>query len=155
MTRAPEPKYLLGPSDLPVGFSYPSEFLKLVEFNKPYGVGFIGMPTWAFLTEEGLQLFLGVSRTKFGRTLIPFAILQLEDAVAYFDPDDGAQAAVVVANPFEFDSELEDATFFPSFSDWLEFAKDLSKKMESDRPHLRRNAFWYPAGFILGADFHC
>ena len=103
---------LLSVGDLPEGFAYPPEFIRVVE------LGLIDLEPWHVL--EGGQLrerFRGLAERYPARTLVPFACRQDNDDVACWDLGIGEGAVVIVhdyASP-----GWESRGRFADFSGWL------------------------------------
>ena len=107
--------HLLRPDELPVGFSYPREFLRIVE------LGLLDLEPWRVLHGNLLRSrCTGLRRRYPERTLIPFAIRQDNDDVACWEV---GSPGVRVVHDFA-DPGWEDRASFPSFYAWLRAAID-------------------------------
>jgi hypothetical protein len=75
---------LLGVSDLPDGFSYPPEFIRVVE------LGLVDLEPWWILVGDLLrERTAGLAKRYPERRLVPFARRQDNDDVACWDLDSG------------------------------------------------------------------
>lgn len=101
---------LLSATDLPVGFSYSSKFIRVVE------LGLTNLePWWIFTGELLLDRYVGMARRYPKRSLVPFARRQDNDDVACWDVHSGR--AVLV---HDFASPGTEArSDFPDFYAWL------------------------------------
>jgi hypothetical protein len=80
---------VLDRADLPDGFAYPSEFLRLID------VGVLYLDPWEVLTGEALALRHEGLATRFpGRVLVPFARREDNDDIACFEMVEGSQEVV-------------------------------------------------------------
>lgn len=106
---------LLSRPELPEGFEYPTEFLRIV------GLGLTRLEPW-WIVEGGLleDRYRGLKSRYPKRTLVPFAVRQDRDDVACFDLD---SKDVVVIHDFT-DAGWERRTNFAGFNDWLRQAID-------------------------------
>jgi hypothetical protein len=103
---------LLEATDLPVGFGYPHEFLRVVE------LGLIDLEPWLVLEGEQLRARnLGLRERYPDRSLVPFARRQDNDDVACWDVDEGGGRVVIV---HDFASPgWERRVEFVDFNGWL------------------------------------
>jgi hypothetical protein len=103
---------LLSTSDLPTGFEYPREFVRIVE------LGLTDLEPWLVLEGERLAAkHLGLRERFPLRSLVPFASRQDNDDVACWDLDQGSGRVVIVhdyASP-----GWERRAEFATFNDWL------------------------------------
>ena len=101
---------LLSITDLPKGFEYPREFVRVVE------LGLTNLEPWWIIDGDLLRdRFLGLRKRYEKRSLVPFATRQDNDDVACWDIDT-AKVAIIhdFASPgFELRGE------FPNFYAWL------------------------------------
>ena len=75
---------LLSVEELPDGFSYPAEFLRIV------GLGLTQLEPWWILDGDNLRIrHLGLQRRYPSRKLVPFARREDNDDVACWDLDKG------------------------------------------------------------------
>lgn len=102
---------LLSISDLPAGFEYPSEFIRVVE------LGLTNLEPWLII---GGDLLLdrqrGLRERYRSRSVVPFAIRQDCDDVACFDGEGSGKVIIIhdFASPgWELTAELDD------FNAWL------------------------------------
>ncbi|WP_198319346.1 hypothetical protein [Actinopolyspora erythraea] len=102
---------LLSPECLPGGFTYPREFVRVVE------LGLTDLEPWLVLEGEGLmERYAGLRKRYPGRNVIPFARRIDNDDIACWDLDRDARVVIVhdFASPgWERQGEFE------SFYDWL------------------------------------
>lgn len=85
---------LLRPEELPSGFSYPDDFMRIVEH------GLVDLePWWILAGDEARTRARGLSERFPQRTLVPFARRQDNDDVACFEMD-GAYGPVVIIHDF-------------------------------------------------------
>ncbi|MBE1876627.1 hypothetical protein [Myceligenerans pegani] len=120
---------LLRPADLPHGFAYPREFVRVVE------LGIVDLEPWRILAGERLaRRATGVRDRYPSRVLVPFAERIDNDDVACWDVDRGAPVVIVhdLASP-----GWEHVAEFADFYDWLRQAvEDLIEYDEE---------YWPPA----------
>jgi hypothetical protein len=101
---------LLGLPDLPKGFVYPKEFIRVVE------LGLANLEPWWILTGDLLRTrHTGLARRYPKRVLVPFARRQDNDDVACWDVPSGK---VVVIHDFASPGS-ETRASFPDFYAWL------------------------------------
>jgi hypothetical protein len=101
---------LLSLLDLPEGFSYPPEFIRVVE------LGLINLEPWWIITGDLLRdRFAGLAMRYPDRTLVPFARRQDNDDVACWDARTGK---LVVIHDFASPGS-EARGEFPDFYAWL------------------------------------
>ncbi len=106
---------LLNLSELPEAFSYPSEFIRVVE------LGLTNLEPWWILTGDLLRdRFKGIVRRYPERSLVPFARRQDNDDVACWDVSDDR---VVVIHDFASAEKVVCAEF-QDFYSWLRQAVD-------------------------------
>lgn len=106
---------LLPVTELPEGFSYPPEFIRVV------GLGLIDLEPWHVLEAERLRSrHAGLAKRFPGRELVPFAARQDNDDVACWDLELGP-GVVAVVHDFA-SSGWERREEFPGFYDWLRHA---------------------------------
>lgn len=101
---------LLSVTDLPSGFEYPREFVRIVE------LGLTNLEPWWILEGERLRdRFLGLQKRYTKRSVVPLAVRQDNDDVACWDVDSGKVAVVHdFASPgFEQRAEYQD------FNSWF------------------------------------
>ena len=107
-------------SQLPEGFIYPPEFLRIVAslaFDTLYPWWFIDAPS-----EPGRLMLSFVAE----RGLVPFAKTDLYDDIACFDGSDGSgdpKIEIICSTP-------EVTYSYPSFSEWLAMAKSDAELTE-------------------------
>jgi hypothetical protein len=101
---------LLTTVDLPDGFTYPPEFVRVVE------LGLTNLEPWRIITGDTLRdRLVGLRRRSADRHLAPFATRQDNDDVACWDIDDGRIAIV-----HDFSSPgSEQRASLPDFYSWL------------------------------------
>lgn len=106
---------VLNISELPEGFSYPSEFVRVVE------LGLTQLEPWWIMTGDLLRdRFSGLAGRYPNRTLVPFARRQDNDDVACWDVRSGK---LVVIHDFASPGS-EARTDFPTFYAWFRQAVD-------------------------------
>jgi len=105
-----EAVHLLSVEDLPPGFEYPREFVRIVQ------LGLTNLEPWRIIEGERLlNRLLGLRGRYPNRTLVPFARRQDNDDVACWDIDEGNVAVI-----HDFASEgWEQRVEFPDFNSWL------------------------------------
>jgi hypothetical protein len=101
---------LLGVSDLPEGFSYPPEFIRVVE------LGLTNLEPWWILTGDLLRdRYSGLVLRYPARSLVPFARRQDNDDVACWDAREGKLLII-----HDFASPGGEVRHeFPNFYAWL------------------------------------
>lgn len=103
---------LLPPDDLPTGFQYPSEFLRVLE------LGLTNLEPWSMLGGTQLRARNRGLRERYPkRTLVPFARRQDNDDVACWEIDAGRTRVVIVHDFAE--SGWERRAEFDDFDGWL------------------------------------
>jgi len=101
---------LLTNVDLPAGFDYPAEFIRVVE------LGLTDLePWWIFDGDQLRQRVIGLRERYPGRQLVPFARRQDNDDVACWDLDHGY---VTVIHDFASPGWEQRRTFV-DFNAWL------------------------------------
>jgi hypothetical protein len=101
---------LLSLLDLPEGFSYPREFIRVVE------LGLTNLEPWWIMTGDLLRdRYVGLAHRYPQRTLVPFARRQDNDDVACWDVHTGK---VLVIHDFASPGS-ESRASFPDFYAWL------------------------------------
>lgn len=101
---------LLSIVDLPKGFEYPTEFVRVVE------LGLTNLEPWWIIEGDLLRdRFMGLQKRYEKRRLVPFATRQDNDDVACWDLDAGD---VVVIHDFASPGH-EQRGEFPDFYAWL------------------------------------
>ena len=101
---------LLGPAELPPGFAYPREFLRVVE------LGLVNLEPWWIFDGAPLRDRVAGLRTRFpDRVLVPFARREDNDDVACWA---SAPPRVVVIHDFASPG-FEDRGGFADFNGWL------------------------------------
>ncbi len=101
---------LLGPAELPPGFAYPHEFLRVVD------LGLVNLePWWIFDGAPLRDRVVGLRKRFPDRVLVPFARREDNDDVACWE---GAPPRVVVIHDFASPG-FEDRGGFADFNDWL------------------------------------
>lgn len=106
---------LLGPADLPSGFSYPREFLRVV------ALGVIDLEPWRVLDGDRLATRAAGLRNRYReRILVPFAERIDNDDVACWDID---RDRVAIVHDFAGPG-WEHVAEFADFYDWLRQAVD-------------------------------
>jgi hypothetical protein len=104
---------LLSIDDLPEGFEYPREFIRVVE------LGLTNLEPWWIVQGQLLRdRFLGLRNRYPDRLLVPFAVRQDNDDVACWDIDQGNVAVVHDFASPGFERREE----FAGFYDWLRHA---------------------------------
>ncbi|WP_432944816.1 hypothetical protein ACQPXM_03905 [Kribbella sp. CA-253562] len=102
---------LLTPADLPDGFEYPPQFIRVVE------LGLTDLEPWRIIEGEELALLLdGLGKRYPRRTLVPFARRIDDDDVACWDIDRSSRVSIIhdFASPgWEQQAEFDD------FYTWL------------------------------------
>ncbi|RZQ63633.1 hypothetical protein EWH70_13390 [Amycolatopsis suaedae] len=101
---------LLSASDLPEGFDYPAEFIRLVELDLTKLE-----PWWVFDGENLRRRYAGLKERYPDRNIVPFARREDNDDVACWDLDAGD---VVVVHDFASPGS-EQRERFPDFTSWL------------------------------------
>jgi len=97
-------------TDLPPGFTFPPEFVRVVEF------GLVKLEPWELLFGESLRLACRGLRKRYpDHWYIPFAVRQDNDDTACWD---GVPGTVVIVHDFASPGWEHEATF-PSFHAWL------------------------------------
>jgi hypothetical protein len=106
---------LLTVSDLPPGFSYPAEFIRVVE------LGLTQLEPWWIIEGKALRdRYSGLTQRYPSRTLVPFAVRQDRDDVACWE---GSAKHVVIIHDFA-DPGWEQRAEFDGFYPWLRKAFD-------------------------------
>jgi hypothetical protein len=101
---------LLSMADLPDGFDYPAEFVRVVE------LGLTQLEPWWIIEGDLLRdRSRGLQQRYPDRTLVPFAVRQDRDDVACFQPD---RSTVAIIHDFA-DSGYEQRDELPDFNAWL------------------------------------
>ena len=101
---------LLSLVDLPAGFTYPPEFIRVVE------LGLTNLEPWSILSGDLLRdRHIGLERRYPLRTLVPFARRQDNDDVACWDLNRGT---LVLVHDFAAPGS-EHRGDFPDFYAWL------------------------------------
>jgi hypothetical protein len=101
---------LLGSADLPLGFSYPPEFISTLD------LGLTNLTPWSIYTGQSLQdRYRGLGQRFPDRELVPFARRQDNDDVACWDTRSGK---VVIVHDFG-DPKARDRATFDDFFGWL------------------------------------
>lgn len=96
--------------DLPLGFDYPTDFIRMSE------LGLLHLEPWHVLEGEPLRAWLAGLRQRYPRrTIVPFAHRQDCDDVACFDLDLGG---VSIVHDFASEGD-EQIGHFHTFEDWL------------------------------------
>lgn len=111
---------LLSTDDLPEGFNYPREFVRVVE------LGLTNIEPWWIVQGDRLRdCFSGLRKRYSSRNLVPFAVRQDNDDVACWDINAGNVAIVHdFASPgFEQRAELPDfySWFRQAIEDFIAF----------------------------------
>jgi hypothetical protein len=111
---------LLSTVDLPEGFEYPPEFIRVVE------LGLTSIEPWWIIDGDRLRSrFIGLRERYRKRSLVPFAVRQDNDDVACWDTMAGNVAIVHdFASPqYEQRSEFDNfyAWFRQAIEDFIEF----------------------------------
>lgn len=102
---------LLGPTDLPPGFTYPREFVRVVE------LGLTDLEPWLILEGQDLANRNAGIRGRYpSRTLVPFARRVDSDDVACWDIDRAGR--VVIIDDFDTPG-WESVSELPDFNAWL------------------------------------
>ena len=108
---------LLDATDLPAGFEYPREFLRVVE------LGLLDLEPWLVLEGEQLRdRNRGLRERYQDRSLVPFARRQDNDDIACWDLDRG-DGRVAVVHDFASPG-WERRAEFAHFNDWRRQAVD-------------------------------
>jgi hypothetical protein len=106
---------LLGVNELPDGFTYPPEFVRVVD------LGLTNLEPWWILDGRLLRdRYAGMSLRYPQRPILPFAKRQDNDDVACWDLQTGR---VVIVHDFA-DPGWEERKVFPNFNAWLRQAFD-------------------------------
>jgi hypothetical protein len=101
---------LIDPANLPDGFSYPPEFLRVIN------LGLLNFEPWWIMHGDDLaDAYAGMAQRFPHRTLVPFAYYQANDDVACWDIPTGK---VVIIHDFGEKSAPNVATF-DNFYAWL------------------------------------
>lgn len=101
---------LLTIENLPEGFEYPPEFVRVVE------LGLTNIEPWWIVQGERLRnRFVGLQERYRGRSLVPFALRQDNDDVACWDTSAGK---VVIVHDFATPG-YEQRSEFPHFYAWF------------------------------------
>lgn len=105
---------LLTSADLPDGFEYPSQFIRVVE------LGLIDLEPWRVVEGDELASLLdGLGRRYPARTLVPFARRIDDDDVACWDIDRAGRVSII----HDFASPgWEERAEFDDFYAWLRHA---------------------------------
>jgi hypothetical protein len=111
---------LLSTTDLPDGFEYPPEFVRVVE------LGLTNIEPWWIIDGDRLRnRFVGLHERYRERSLVPFAVRQDNDDVACWDTTKGNVAIVHdFASPgYEQRSDFRDfyAWFRQAIEDFIDF----------------------------------
>lgn len=107
---------LLTSEELPEGFEYPSEYLRVVD------LGLIDLEPWWLFDGDSLRIRMKGLRERYPtRTLVPFARRQDRDDVACWDLDVGD---VAVVHDFASAGWEQLGMRFPDFYTWLRQAID-------------------------------
>jgi hypothetical protein len=104
---------LLTTNDLPDGFMYPPQFVRVVE------LGLTNIEPWWILDGDRLRKrFTGLQRRYPDRSLVPFAIRQDNDDVACWDTH---AASLVIVHDFASPGweQRSDPDKFGDFYDWF------------------------------------
>jgi hypothetical protein len=102
---------LLVLSDLPAGFSYPSDFVRVVE------LGLIDLEPWEILLGDRLRQKVSGLRERYPRSrVVPFAARQDNDDVACWDVDTGA---VAIVHDYASPGWERRHPGFGTFNDWF------------------------------------
>ncbi|MFS3858441.1 hypothetical protein ACK6VY_02740 [Proteus mirabilis] len=109
---------LLTKTEMPEWFSYPREFLRIVEQNS------LNFDPWIILEGERLRVrFDGLKKRYPNRNIIPFARREDNDDVACWDKNSRHQVIII----HDFASEgYEYVGKFDSFWDWLRTALEAT-----------------------------
>jgi hypothetical protein len=106
---------LLSTDDLPGGFEYPREFVRVVE------LGLTNIEPWWIIDGDRLRSrFAGLRERYYGRSLVPFAIRQDNDDVACWDT---AAGNVVIIHDFAspgYEQRAEFGDFYAWFRQAIE-----------------------------------
>lgn len=127
-------------SELPIGFSYPAAYKAFVDACPPDVAAMPGLPPWVF--SGNLAWAIQESPDMFGLTLVPFAQAVQQDLLAYFIADGSSK--VVLTNPWGSDERFRYYKEFPSFDDWLDFARAYSAHFLIENPEYRYKPAWFP-----------
>lgn len=104
---------LLPLTQLPDGFEYPREFVRVVE------LGLTNLEPWWIIEGELLRArFLGLAERYASRSLVPFAVRQDNDDIACWDLE---RRTVVVVHDFAAPG-YEQRAELPDFYAWLRVA---------------------------------
>jgi hypothetical protein len=111
---------LLSTDDLPEGFEYPHEFVRVVE------LGLTNIEPWWIIDGDRLRnRFLGLRERYPERSLVPFAVRQDNDDVACWDTKVGNVAIVhdFASQGYEHHREFAEfyAWFRQAIEDFIEF----------------------------------
>jgi hypothetical protein len=104
---------LLSSGELPAGFAYPGEFLRIVD------LGLLRLEPWWIIEGQVLRdRYAGLKARYPTRQLVPFAVRQDRDDVASFDAD---ARNVAIIHDYA-DAGWEKRTEFRDFNSWLRHA---------------------------------
>jgi hypothetical protein len=105
---------LLSIEDLPTGFSYPRDFIRVVE------LGLTNLEPWWIVGGEVLrQRHLGIRERYPSRSLVPFAVRQDCDDIACWDIGQPGRVAVIHDYAGEGDEQVAD---YDDFQAWFRAA---------------------------------
>ncbi|MGO1298984.1 MAG: hypothetical protein ACTMIA_17085 [Vibrio sp.] len=108
---------LLNVSELPNGFTYPQEFLRIVD------QGLLDFDPWIVLQNNQLRTrYRGLQQRYPNRELIPFARREDNDDVACWEND---KKRIVIIHDFSSPG-FENKQYFESFWDWLRSALEAT-----------------------------
>lgn len=111
-------KKLLAVNELPEWFSYPPEFIRIVD------QGLIDFDPWIIMENERLRnRYEGVRKRYPARDLIPFARREDNDDIACWEK--GKPGKVVIIHDFASDG-YENVEEFGNFWDWLRSALEAT-----------------------------
>ncbi|MFF1820615.1 hypothetical protein ACFVWG_25140 [Kribbella sp. NPDC058245] len=114
---------LIGQADLPMGFTYPASFVRVV------GLGLVDFEPWQVLSGELLYFqYRGLGDRYPGRGLVPFARRQDNDDVACWTV--GSPEVLLIHDFADPGYELRET--LPSFYDWLRRAVEDLVEFEPD-----------------------
>ena len=104
---------LLGPKELPDGFAYPAEFLRVVD------LGLVNLEPWSILEGDALrERHIGLLRRYPARRLVPSARREDNDDIACWERSHGQ---IVVIHDFASPG-FENRHEFPDFWSWFRTA---------------------------------
>ena len=131
MPEVAKANFIFSPEQLPAGFQYPDQFLKMVGGRELPDIE----PWWFLCIHEETALFwLKSLKAQYpNRSLVPFAKLEDSDDLACFDGCDASGNPVVKYIHAFASAGWEDRGEAREFSSWLLEARALSKEWREER----------------------